>query len=61
MKRANETAQIILNSLPNVPVSDCSLLEEGAPVPPEPRVGSWRPEPSVRLIFCYIPFELFDI
>lgn len=46
MKRANETAQIILNSLPNVPVSDCSLLEEGAPIPPEPPSRSWRPERS---------------
>jgi len=61
MKRANETAEIILNSLPNVPVSDCPLLEEGAPVPPEPRVGSWRPEHCVRLIFCFTQFELFDV
>lgn len=44
MTRAKETAEIIQNSLPSVPVSDCPLLEEGAPVPPEPRVGSWRPE-----------------
>ncbi|KAJ4426641.1 hypothetical protein ANN_26439, partial [Periplaneta americana] len=45
MKRANETAEIILNTLPNIPVSDCCLLEEGAPVPPEPPVGNWKPEP----------------
>ncbi|XP_023703133.1 serine/threonine-protein phosphatase PGAM5, mitochondrial-like isoform X2 [Cryptotermes secundus] len=45
MTRANETAQIILTSLPNIPVTDCCLLEEGAPIPPEPPVGSWKPEP----------------
>ncbi|XP_021925691.1 serine/threonine-protein phosphatase Pgam5, mitochondrial-like isoform X2 [Zootermopsis nevadensis] len=45
MTRANETAQIILSSLPAIPVSDCCLLEEGSPIPPEPPIGSWKPEP----------------
>jgi hypothetical protein len=53
MTRANETGQIILSSLPIIPVSDCCLLEEGAPIPPEPPVGSWKPEPCVRLAFCF--------
>jgi hypothetical protein len=61
MRRANETAQIILTSLPNIPVSDCCLLEEGAPIPPEPPVGSWKPEPYVRLTFCFMLSDLFTI
>lgn len=44
MTRAQETAQIIQACLPNVPVESCSLIEEGAPVPPEPAVGHWKPE-----------------
>lgn len=61
MTRANETAQIILTSLPNVPVTDCCLLEEGAPIPPEPPVGSWKPEPHVRLTFCFMLSDMFTI
>lgn len=44
MARAIETAQQISTSLPNVPVEQCALLEEGAPVPPDPPVGHWKPE-----------------
>jgi hypothetical protein len=58
MKRANETAQIILTSLPDIPVSDCCLLEEGAPIPPEPPVGSWKPEPYVRQTFFFMLSDL---
>ncbi|PSN51355.1 Serine/threonine-protein phosphatase Pgam5 [Blattella germanica] len=57
MTRANETARIIQRSLPEVPFSDCPLLEEGAPIPPEPPVGNWRPEPCVRFD-SFIKMEL---
>uniref|UniRef100_A0A7G3AY73 Serine/threonine-protein phosphatase PGAM5, mitochondrial n=1 Tax=Lutzomyia longipalpis TaxID=7200 RepID=A0A7G3AY73_LUTLO len=42
--RAQETGSIISTSLPQVPVENCSLLEEGAPIPPEPPIGHWKPE-----------------
>lgn len=49
MTRAQETAKLIAKFLnPTLPFRDCNLLEEGAPVPPEPPVGHWRPEPHVR-------------
>ncbi|XP_049793637.1 serine/threonine-protein phosphatase PGAM5, mitochondrial isoform X1 [Schistocerca nitens] len=44
MARAVETAKIIHSYLPDVPVQDCNMLEEGAPIPPEPPVGHWKPE-----------------
>ncbi|RZC40580.1 serine/threonine-protein phosphatase Pgam5, mitochondrial [Asbolus verrucosus] len=44
MSRAQETGTIISNSLPDVPVLNCDLLREGAPIPPEPPVGSWKQE-----------------
>lgn len=45
MSRAIETAQIISESLPNVPVLPADgILREGAPIQPEPKVGSWKPE-----------------
>lgn len=53
MTRAQETAGII-NKCLNVKVESCPLLEEGAPIPPEPPVGHWRPEDSVRWHFNHI-------
>lgn len=50
MTRAQETGKIISQSLPDVPVEHCSLLEEGAPIPPEPPIGHWRPEKSASYI-----------
>lgn len=48
MTRAQETGKIISSHLPeDVPVENCSLIEEGAPIPPEPPVGHWRPEAQV--------------
>jgi len=45
MSRAIETAQIISELLPTLPVLPAdSLLREGAPIIPEPRVGTWRPD-----------------
>ncbi|XP_050353178.1 serine/threonine-protein phosphatase Pgam5, mitochondrial isoform X2 [Nymphalis io] len=47
MTRAQETASIIAKHLPkDIEVKDCQLIEEGAPIPPEPPVGHWRPEPK---------------
>lgn len=44
MTRAVETATIIRDSLPSVPVRPADgLLAEGPPIPPEPMVVSWRP------------------
>lgn len=43
MTRAIETAKIIKEFLPGVPVTECLLLEEGAPIAPEPPVGHWKP------------------
>ncbi|XP_067931652.1 serine/threonine-protein phosphatase PGAM5, mitochondrial-like isoform X2 [Watersipora subatra] len=45
MSRAKETGSIISSHLPeSVPVEYCSLLREGAPIPPEPMSSHWRPE-----------------
>lgn len=44
MTRATQTAKLIEKFLPQVPVKDCSLLEEGAPCLPEPKHSQWRPE-----------------
>jgi len=45
MTRAIETANIITESLPKVPVLPAdSILREGAPIAPEPKVGSWKPD-----------------
>lgn len=48
MTRAQETGKIISQKLDAIPlVEHCSLIEEGAPIAPEPAIGHWRPEPSV--------------
>lgn len=47
MTRAQETGSIIIKNLTlpiDCQVVDCPLLVEGAPVPPEPAVGHWKPE-----------------
>jgi len=49
MSRATETAQIITKELPNVPVSSCNFLREGAPIKPDPPSAHWRPEAHVSL------------
>lgn len=48
MCRARETANVISGHLPNVPLHTCDLLQEGAPFPPEPPVGHWKPEMHVN-------------
>ncbi|KAG8291855.1 hypothetical protein J6590_051761 [Homalodisca vitripennis] len=46
MTRAKETAALIQESLPNnLKVIHCPLLEEGAPIPPEPPVDFYNPSP----------------
>ena len=50
MIRAIETAELIRKelNLPELPVSMDPLLAEGAPIPPEPPVGHWKPEIFVK-------------
>ncbi|KAJ8312962.1 hypothetical protein KUTeg_010335 [Tegillarca granosa] len=44
MSRAVETAGIIHKFVPNLEWKQCEMLCEGAPIPPEPPHGTWRPE-----------------
>lgn len=44
MTRATQTATLIQKYLPDVPVKDCSMLEEGAPILPEPPHSTWKPD-----------------
>lgn len=54
MTRATETASIILEKLGKIEeVEHCDLLREGAPIPPEPPIGSWRPEMHVCYYFYF--------
>ncbi|XP_070390462.1 serine/threonine-protein phosphatase PGAM5, mitochondrial-like isoform X3 [Dermacentor albipictus] len=47
MTRAIETAEIIHKHLEALPMESCELIREGAPVPPEPPFGTWKPEAKV--------------
>jgi serine/threonine-protein phosphatase PGAM5 len=52
MTRAQETGKIILSQLEDVDklkIVNDSLIEEGAPIPPEPKVGHWRPQSNVSV------------
>lgn len=66
MARAQETGSIISKSLPNIKVEDCELLREGAPIPPEPPLGSWKQEMHVSnknqmtAMFTNLNFDLID-
>ncbi|XP_002740413.1 serine/threonine-protein phosphatase PGAM5, mitochondrial-like, partial [Saccoglossus kowalevskii] len=44
MQRAQETGALIKSYLPQVPCKNCDMIREGAPIPPEPPVGHWKPE-----------------
>ncbi|XP_053951838.1 serine/threonine-protein phosphatase Pgam5, mitochondrial isoform X1 [Anastrepha ludens] len=48
MTRAQETSEMILKEIDHDPekVKHCHYLREGAPIPPQPPVGHWRPEKS---------------
>ena len=48
MERAVQTAQIIHDSLPNVPLRADDMLVEGGPVPPVPTVTYWQLPPKVH-------------
>jgi len=49
MVRAQETSDIILKQIDydKEKVVNCAFLREGAPIPPQPPVGHWKPEASV--------------
>lgn len=56
MTRAQETGKIISTKLDTIPVVEhCSLIEEGAPIAPEPPIGHWRPEPAVSTFRSTFP------
>ncbi|XP_054718248.1 serine/threonine-protein phosphatase PGAM5, mitochondrial-like [Uloborus diversus] len=44
MTRAIETSDIILKNFPDLSVKTDDVLREGAPIPPEPPVGYYKPE-----------------
>ncbi|EDX00942.1 serine/threonine-protein phosphatase Pgam5, mitochondrial isoform X1 [Drosophila yakuba] len=48
MVRAQETSDIILKQIEfeKEKVVNCAFLREGAPIPPQPPVGHWKPEAS---------------
>ena len=48
MTRSMETAAIIKNHLPHVPIKTDPLLCEGAPIQPDPPSAVWKPEAKVR-------------
>lgn len=56
MTRAQETGKIISTIVANVPIENCALIEEGAPIAPQPPIGHWRPEPHVCIHFSAIFF-----
>lgn len=61
MVRAQETAAVVLECLEGVNfknIKDCNLLEEGAPIPPEPPVGHWKPEAYVRSLFFFFKLNI---
>lgn len=49
MTRAQETGKIISSHIAHIPIENCPLIEEGAPIAPQPPIGHWHPEPSVSL------------
>lgn len=50
MIRAIQTADLISQSLPDVPVKCTEILCEGEPIRPEPEVPHWKPEKWVSFI-----------
>lgn len=52
MNRATETAELILEQLDkNIKKESSSMIEEGAPYPPEPKNINWKPKPKVTFFF----------
>ncbi|EEC19333.1 phosphoglycerate mutase, putative, partial [Ixodes scapularis] len=70
MARATETARIIHGHFEHLPLEPCELIREGAPIPPEPPSGAWKPEAKVvariaklaiwtfQNYFCYVESDL---
>lgn len=55
MPRAVETAKLISESLPGVPVKSCDLMCEGAPIRPDPPTSTtWRPEEYVSTLILKV-------
>lgn len=50
MTRAQETGKIISTHIANLPIENCPLIEEGAPIAPQPAIGHWHPEPHVSVV-----------
>lgn len=61
MTRAQETGKIISTHIANVPIENCSLIEEGAPIAPQPPIGHWHPEPHVSFQFAVAIFSYESI
>ena len=49
MPRATETAEIVCQSLPDVPTKTTDILREGAPIRPDPPSKRWKPDEYVSL------------
>lgn len=62
MPRASETASLIMDELgrDDIKVTDCDLIREGAPIPPEPPVPKavWDPEPNVSIPMVSVQFSI---
>ena len=57
MVRATETANIAAEALAEqLKISSDSMLEEGAPYPPEPPITHWRPQHKVSRLFRFVHF-----
>lgn len=56
MTRATQTASFISKHLLDVPIKSCSMIEEGAPIEPEPSISGWKPELRV----CYFVILRFQ-
>lgn len=54
MNRATETATIMMEQMSEILHKSDSIIEEGAPYPPEPIHASWRPKFKVGILFQII-------
>ena len=59
MTRARESAEIIHKHLSDVPMLVDEILQEGAPVPPDPPIGNWKSEAEVILVNLLIKVDYF--
>ena len=58
MTRALETAKLVNKHMPELILQTDDSLREGAPIPPEPPIGGWRPEPKVGCFFYLVHVSL---